>query len=247
MSRPLTPQPTAAGDAVILEATSDSSARDSTRGRLLAQLEHNAMLALGLVRAGFNALQRVTHLLERATQAIPRNQGLLDPAKVRELKGVLAELVEHVKSSSYAEHALLHGASVSFALDDPWLEASEMLFVKLPDLTASVLGPEGIARLELESRASASNVMLRINGVRNAVAQGHVSLQNAVRRLNAVVLRLNAKRRKSTPAPPSPDDFQRLTGRVRDHVLRSGASALRVQGTPSTRAASLVEGTEDTV
>jgi hypothetical protein len=247
MPRSIPPQTTASGDAVIVEATGESSGRDSTRGRLLAQLEHNAMLALGLVRAGFNGLQGVTLLLERATQTIPHNQVVLDPGKTRELKRLLDELIEHVRTSAYAEHVLLLGASVSFALDDPWLEASELFFVKLPDLTASVLGPDGLARLELESRTSSAHVMLRINGVRSSVAQGHVSLQHTVRRLNVVVLRLHAKRGKSSPAPPSPDDFQRLTGRVRDHVLRSGASALRVQGTPSTRAASLVEGSEDAV
>jgi hypothetical protein len=41
------------------------------------------------------------------------------------------------------------------------------------------------------------------------------------------------------------DDFDRLAERLRDQVLRAGASALRVQGAPSTRAAWLVEGFEE--
>ena len=110
-----------------------------------------------------------------------------------------------------------------------------------------MLGPEGIAITDFGPMTSAAHVTHSIYGVRNAVAQGHVSLQHAVRRLNVVVVRLNANRGKSSPAPASPDEFQRFTGRVRDHVLRSGLSALRVQGTPSTRAASLVERAEDGV
>jgi hypothetical protein len=243
MPRSIIPATTASGDAVILEATPELHAR----GRLLAQLEHNAMAALGLVRAGFSGLQSVSRLLDRAAQMLAQNQVVLDPSKARELQRVFSELVQHVQTLAYAEHMLLQGETVSFALDDPWLEASEMLFVQLPLLGPSVLGAEGIASTDFGPLTSATHVMHRINGVRNAVAQGHVSLQHAVRRLNVVVVRLHANRGKSTPVPASPDEFQRFTGRVRDHVLRSGASALRVQGTPSTRAASLVEGAEDGV
>jgi hypothetical protein len=232
---------------VILEAASEPSPRDGTRGRVLAQLEHNAMLALGLVRAGSHALQGATRLLERSAQIVSPNQVVLEPTRARDLRRGFEELIEHVKSSVYGEHPLLQGACVSFALDDPWLEASELLFVQLPDLCESVLSDEGITGVNFEPLTHASYVAHRINGVRNAIAQGHVSLQHAVRRLNVVVLRLNANRGKNPATQASPDDFQRLTGRVRDHVLRSGASALRVQGTPSTRAASLVEGAEDSV
>jgi hypothetical protein len=186
-------------------------------------------------------------LLDRAVQVIGQNHVVLEPTKTRELQRTLRELAEHVQSRVYAEHTLLQGATVSFALDDPWLEASELLFVQLPELRESVLAAEGIAGIDFGPLTSVAHVMHRINGVRNAVAQGHVSLQHAVRRLNVVVVRLHANRAKSTPAPASPDEFQRFTGRVRDHVLRSGVSALRVQGTPSTRAASLVEGGEDGV
>jgi hypothetical protein len=247
MPRSITPATTASGDAVILEATPEPHARDGTRGRVLAQLEHNAMAALGLVRAAVSSLQSVSRLVDRAAQMIAQNQVVLDANKTREVQRVFRELIEHVQTSAYAEHELLQGATVSFALDDPWLEASELLFVQLPDLRPSVLGAEGVASTDFGPLPSAAHIMHRINGVRTAVAQGHVSLQRAVRRLNVVVVRLNANRGKSTPVPASPDEFQRFIGRVRDHVLRSGASALRVQGTPSTRAASLVEGAEDGV
>ena len=113
MPRSIIPATTASGDAVILEATPEPQARDGTRGRLLAQLEHNAMAALGLVRAGVSGLQSVSRLLDRAAQMLAQNKIVVDPAKARELQRAFTELVEHVQTRAYAEHALLQGSDQS--------------------------------------------------------------------------------------------------------------------------------------
>jgi hypothetical protein len=243
MTRPSIPAGSASPDAVTLAPTTDPTARDGASGRVLAQLEHNAMLALGMVRASMTALQNATHALENIAQVLPQSSSI-EPARARELRRLIDELARHVQTAEHAGQSLLLGATVPFALDDPWLEASELLHLELPQLKDSVLAPDGIASLDLSQRANQLSAMHHVNAVRAAIARGHVSLQRGTRQLNVVLMRLNANRNKSTPPPLGPDDrdFEQLTGRVRDHVLRSGASALRVQGTPSVRAASLVEG-----
>lgn len=228
-----------------LEATAEGGARDGSRGRLLAQLEHNAMLALGLVRAGLLALQGVTRSLERATHLLSRHHGVLEPAIANDLKRVFAELGQHVQNATHDGHALLAGTSVAFALDDAWQETSEPLHVELPELHGSVLADGGLLELELDARMTVLPILQRLNAVRSAVQKGQLALQAAAQQLNVVLTRLHADRAKSAAVRGPTDNFDRLAERLRDHVLRAGASALRVQGAPSTRAAWLVEGFEE--
>jgi hypothetical protein len=239
------PVTTASGDAVSVEAPAEGAAPSSSRGRLLAQFEHNAMLALGLVRAGLLALQGVTGLLERATQLLSRHHGVLEPGAANSLRRVFDELAQHVQNASHDGHSLLTGVSVAFALDDPWQAASEPLHIALPDLSSSVLGEAGVQELQLGARTTVAPILQRLNAVRSALQQGQVSMQQAGEQLSVVLTRLDANRVKSAPGPEAADTFDRLAEQVRDHVLRAGASALRVQGAPSTRAAWLVEGFEE--
>jgi hypothetical protein len=230
-------------EAVIVEA-SETPARASGGGRVLAQLEHNAMLALGLTRAAHAALHALSEPLDRAAELAERAQTFVDPTSARELRSSFDAVKERVENAAHAGHTLLQGGAVSFALDDPWIEPSDRLYVELPDLGPSVLGPDGLCAIELTPRAGGL-ISLRIGAVRHAIARGHGNLERATHQLDVVVLRLNASRSKSTPPPKLlEEEFADFTGRVRDHVLRSGASALRVQGTPSTKAASLIEGVD---
>lgn len=246
VSRPSIPAVSAAGDAVTLEA-GDGSARDGSRGRLLAQLEHNAMRALGLVRAGMLALQAVNRQLERATHLLSRHHGVLEAHVADELRRVFSELVQYVQTASHDGHPLLDGTTVPFSLDDAWQEASEPLQVELPDLSRSVVGDGGLHGLELSPRMVVLPVLQRLNHVRSAQQQGQVSLQRAAQQLNVVLSRLHESRAKHATRKEAPDNFKQLAERLRDHVLRAGGSALRVQGSPSTRAAGLVEGLEESV
>jgi hypothetical protein len=230
---------------VTLEAASEAASRDGIRGRLLAQLEHNAMLALGMVRASSAALQGVSRTLDRANRLIGQVHGPIDLLLAKELRAAFDELSRQVHMASHDGHKLLQGGSVSYALDDPWLESSQPLQVALPDLSASVLAEGGLDELELGGPHSTSLPVLRcMNEVRAAIQAGQAGLQRATRQLNEVLARLHGDRIRSA-ARGRDDDFEQLAQLMREHVLRSGASALRVQGPPSSRAASLVEGSEE--
>src|ERR1700753_3589557 len=65
---------TASGDAVTLGA----GATLASHGRTLAHLEHNAMQALGLVRATLVALQGVGAQLDRASLLLSHPRGVID-------------------------------------------------------------------------------------------------------------------------------------------------------------------------
>lgn len=245
MPRSLFPATTSSGDAVTLEAASDAASRGNVRGRLLAQLEHNAMLALGLVRASLAALQGAGRTLDRAQRLIGHEHGPIDLMLAKELRAAFDELSHQVQMAVHDGHALLQGGSVSYALEDPWVESSRPLQVPLPDLSPSVLGEEGLDGLELGGpRSSTLQVLRCLNDVRAASQAGHADLQRATRELNDVLTRLHGDRIRSA-ARGRDEDFEKLAHLMREHVLRSGASALRVQGTPTSRAASLVEGSEE--
>jgi hypothetical protein len=232
---------TASGDAVTLEA----SAEQGARGRSLAQLEHNAMQALGLVRAALVAVQAVGHNLDRASLMLSRSQGAIDPGLKPELKRVIASVTQQVNTASHAGHSLLDGNAVAFALDDPWLEASEPLGIDLPDLTQSVLGKGGLSELDLIGTTSVNIAVQRIHAAQSAVREGQRSLSQSAQALSAVLARLHEARGRSAEPRNQDDGFIAMIGRVRDQVLRSGSVALRVQGAPSTRAAWLVEASDE--
>jgi hypothetical protein len=239
MTRPT--HATASGETVTLEAT----AAQGARGRSLAQLEHNAMQALGLVRAAMIAVEMVGSSMERAALLLSRSQGFVDVGLKPELKRVIATVVQQVNGASHAGHSLLDGDSVAFAIDDPWLEASEPLGIELPDLAPSVLGAGGLSELDLGGNTSLQSTQQRIAAVQTAARDGQRSLQHSAQALSAVLARLHEARGRSAPPRNQDDGFIDLIGRVREQVLRSGAAALRVQGAPSTRAAWLVEASDE--
>lgn len=226
---------TASGDAITLEASAELSAR----GRTTAQLEHNAMQALGLARACSHALQEVMQLLDRVALLLASSRGVVDPTVRPELRRVFTQLSEHVQASNHAGQALLCGGTVVYALEDPWQETSEQVQIDLPDLSDSA----ALASLELNSavivnqRTSAAQALLRKEQKRFAALS---------KSLCGALEKLHRGRAKNPQAPARVQDegFVALIGRVRDHVLDSGSAALQVQGAPSTRAAWLVEALE---
>jgi hypothetical protein len=88
--------------------------------------------------------------------------------------------------------------------------------------------------------------MQRVSGMQSLVQDSIKHLSAEHQRLGAVLGRLHRGRVRDTTltAARADEGFVDLIGRVRDHVLGSGSTALRVQGAPSTRAAWLVEACE---
>jgi hypothetical protein len=210
----------------------------------VAQLEHNAMQALALVRAAHNALAEVARVADRAALLLSHSRGLVEAAVKPELQRVFAAIVGQVQAAAVNGEPLLQGGAQAFALDDPWQPASEPLCVELPDLR---LAADALAAVDLSGGANALTVSQR-----NTVLLGEVRL--AQKQLTATAKRLVeqlGKQRRDGDGAPLPsarraqdEGFVSMIGRVRDHVLHAGDAALRVQGPPTTRAAWLVERRE---
>ena len=139
---------TASGDAVTLETCTQSASRDRT----LAQVEHNAMQALALVRAGLHALEPMFRGLDRIALLLSHSRGVVEATVKPELKRVLSDLINHVSVAAWSGEALLRGGARAFALEDPWNETGQPLTVELPDLSESV---RTLAQLDLNGAANA--------------------------------------------------------------------------------------------
>jgi hypothetical protein len=237
MSRP-THATTPSGDEVTLEA----NAQVGVQPRSVAQVEHNAMQALDLVRAALTALNNVTRLLERASLLLAHGRGSVAAAVVAELERVHEQLGMTIGTAELYATPLLRGGGAAFALQGPRDELSEPIWVALPDLHEPYLAllaeplraGEGSGRLsqryaELTSRALAARAELTANT-----------------KLLCEVLRNQRQRVAKTAVPRRADDerFVSLIQQVRTSVLHAGHAALRVQGNPTSRAAWLVEAIE---
>jgi hypothetical protein len=231
---------TASGDAITLEASADASGR----GRSLAHLEHSAMQALGLVRAASGALRDVTRMVERTALVVSRGSGLLEAGLKPELKRMFAELAQHIRSADYAGHGLLDGGMLVVSLDDAGHGGGVPLAIELPDLVPSLLGEGGLCELDLQGSIGTGSVQQRVAAAQTALHKAEQSLQASSKALLGVLQRLHDSRAIPGSQRTRDEGFIALIGQLRERLLRSGASALRVQGAPSTRAVWLVEGTE---
>jgi hypothetical protein len=237
MSRSIHPT-TASVDAVTLETCTQTASRERT----VAQVEHNAMLALAMVRAALGALEPVFQGLDRISLLLLHSRGLVEASIKPELKRVLVELANHVSAAAWSGEPLLQGGTRAFALDDPWNETGQPLTIALPELDEAV---HALSELDLGGAANALAL-----GQRNAAALQEVrKTQRQLQQLAKQLADVLAKRRRSaarssqTISKRGPDDvFVTMVSLVRDHVLAAGPEALRVQGSPTTRAAYLVEG-----
>ena len=230
---------TASGDAVTLETCTQSASRDRT----LAQVEHNAMQALALVRAGLHALEPMFRGLDRIALLLSHSRGVVEATVKPELKRVLSDLINHVSVAAWSGEALLRGGARAFALEDPWNETGQPLTVELPDLSESV---RTLAQLDLNGAANALALSQRTTTALQEVRKSQRQLQQLAKQLAEVLARRrrSAARSSQTISKRGPEDaFVSMVSLVRDHVLAAGPVALSVQGSPTTRAASLLEGT----
>ncbi|MET0388572.1 MAG: hypothetical protein ABW321_21555 [Polyangiales bacterium] len=238
---------TASGDAITLAPGAHATAQSRT-GRTVAQLEHNAMLALALVRATLHALERVATGTDRAALLLSNSRSLVDPAVKPELRRLFGELTDVVHSALWNGEPLLCGGGSAFAIDDPWREGSEPLCVELPDLQHTT---QALVAVDLAGSTNALIVGQRNGALHSEVRHAQKRLGSTADQLRELLTMPRRAGHEAAPEPPArsqraaDEGFVSLIGRVRDHVLHAGSSALRVQGAPSTRAAWLIEGATD--
>lgn len=224
------------GDEVTLEANAQLGAR----GRTVAQVEQNAMHALNLVRAALIGLDQVTKGLDRAALLLAHNHQAIDPAVRPELRRTLEQLGEHLRGATLHGEPLLQGGSTSFALQEPGDDISEPLIVELPALEAAF---SELVEAEL-SGGSHAWVSQRHETLASEVQLARRQLEQQAARLGEV---LAHRRRIHAPAAQrraEDEGFIAMIQQVRDDVLHAGEAALLVQGSPSVRAAWLVEAIE---
>ena len=233
---------TASGDAVTLEA----GAQHTGRGRTVAQIEHNAMQALALVRAALAAVEPVFDGLDRVTSLLAHSRGLVETGVKPELRRVLGELSEHVHNAAWSGELLLCGGARAFSLEDPWSESGELplTVVELPELSECT---RALTQHELTGGTNALALSQRNANALQHVRSAQRRLQQVAKQLSQVLAtRRRGAARTSQPLPKqTPEEgFVTMVSHLREHVLAAGALALRVQGSPTARAAWLVEATQ---
>lgn len=232
---------TASGDAVTLEACTQTASRERT----VAQVEHNAMQALALVRACLRALEPMLAGHDRIALLISHSRGLVEAAIRPELKRVLLDLTEHVSIAAWSGDALLRGGARAFTLDDPWNESAnnQPLTIELPDLSETL---RALTQLDLGGAINALAFGQRNGAALQEARKAQRQLQQLAKQLADVLARRRRSAARSSQTlskRPPEEQFVSMVTVVRDHVLAAGQSALSVQGSPTTRAASLLENT----
>jgi hypothetical protein len=222
---------------------------------MLAQLEHNAMQALALVRATLGALERVVQGCDRASLLLSGSRGVVEPNIKPELRRTFGELAVLVNSSQFDGEPVLTGGSFPFALEDPWHETSDPFAIELPDLNEPT---QALAVIDLNGAANALQLSQRNNVLLGEARIAQKRLSATVERLHQVLFSqrrgdaANGDRAALSALVAAKRDrlqdesFVSMIGRVRDHVLTSGGAALLVQGTLSARVTSLLESERPT-
>ena len=226
---------TPSGDEVTLE----SNAQLCARGRTVAQVEHNAMQALDLVRATLAALSGVTPLLDRLALLLSNSRGIAVSALVNELQRVIQQLGERIHTALLRDDPLLGGGSAKFVVDDPNDLTSTPLQIDLPDLSS--LFAE-LAGFDLQATTGAQ-LTAKLAQLTAEVQAARKHLSDCAQRLSAVLANQRPPRRM--PLRVEDDGFVAMIQNVRQSVLHAGDAALRVQGSPSARATWLIEALRD--
>lgn len=226
---------TPSGDEVTLEANAQLCAR----GRTVAQVEHNAMQALDMVRATLAALSGITPLLDRLALLLSNARTVPMATLVPELQRVIEQLGRAIHAASLRDDPLLSGGSASFAVDDPRDDASTPLVIDLPDLASAFAE---LASLNLQT-AGPTQLTTKQVQLTSRVQAARKQLTATAQRLSAVL----ASQRPTRQKPPRAEDdgFVELIQNVRQSVLHAGDTALRVQGSPTARATWLIEVLRD--
>ncbi|HTU58526.1 MAG TPA: hypothetical protein VMF89_08830 [Polyangiales bacterium] len=222
---------TPSGDEVTLEA----NAQHHARGRTVAQVEHNAMQALDLVRATLAALSDVVPAIDRLALLLSNSRGIAVSALAAELQRVIQQIGETIHAAALRDDPLLTGGSAKFAVDDPHDLTSTPLEIDLPDLSHAFAELAGLD-LKVTSIAQLTAKQLQLTAEVHA-AKKH--LGETAQRLSGVLARQRPPREKLLRAED--ERFVAMIQSVRQSVLHAGGSALRVQGSPSSRATWLIE------
>jgi hypothetical protein len=224
---------TASGDEVTLEANVQVAAR----GRTVAQVEHNAMQALDLVRATLHVLGEVLVPLDRLALLLAGRSAVT--AIAPELQRTIEQLGACIHAAMLREKPLLVGGTVAFVVDDPQDMTSTPLQIELPDLSSAFAE---LVELDLavSTHAQLCAKQARLAGL---VQRARRQFSDTAQRLSGVL----ASQRPSSPGPARTADegFVALIQSVRDRVLHAGNAALRVQGSPSARATWLITALKD--
>ena len=229
---------TPSGDEVTLEA----NAQLVTRGRAVAQAEHNAMQALDLVRATVAALSEVAALLDRIGLLLSHSRGAVESAISVELGRVIAQLGESIQAAALHGDPLLRGGGNTFAVQDPQDMSSMPLRIDLPDLSDAYAE---LAEIDLSAEGSTLLISKRQAALVSLVQATRKDLSATARELSGVL----ASQRPPSPVPPRVEDegFVAMIHELRQSVLHAGDAALRVQGSPTARATWLIEAHKPTL
>jgi hypothetical protein len=237
MSRPIH-ETTPSGDEVRLEA----NAQLCTRGRTVAQVEHNAMQALDLVRATLTALHDVAAWLDRIGLLLSHSRGAVESAISLELERVIAQLGESIQAALLRDDPLLRGGGAAFAVQDPQDMSSAPLRVDLPDLSHAY---SELAEIDLSSDGSSRMISQRQAALVTLIQGARKQLTTTSQELSGVL----ASQRPPSPVPARVGDegFVAMIRDLRQSVLHAGDAALRVQGSPTARATWLIEALKPTL
>lgn len=222
---------TPSGDEVTLEANAQLCAR----GRTVAQVEHNAMQALDLVRATLAALSDVTPALERLALLLSNGRGIAASALAAELTRVIQQLGEVIHAAALRDDPLLTGGSAKFIVHDQHDLTSTPLQIDLPDLSSAFAE---LAELDLQA-TTVAQLAAKQTQLMGQVLTARKQLMVTAQGLSGVL----ASQRPPRQKPPRAEDegFIAMIQSVRQRVLHAGGAALRVQGSPSARATGLIE------
>jgi len=226
---------TPSGDEVTLEA----NAQQCLRGRTVAQVEHNAMQALDLVRATLAALSGLAPVLDRLALLLSNSRGIAAGALASELQRMIDQLGQTIHGAALRDDPLLSGGSAKFLIDDPQDQTSIPLEIDLPDLSSAFAE---LAALDLAT-TTVAQLTAKQTQLTGQALTAKKRLSDLAQRLSGVL----ANQRPSREKPPRAEDegFVAMIQNVRQRVLHAGDAALRVQGSPSARATWLIEVLRD--
>lgn len=221
---------TPSGDEVTLEANAQLAARERT----VAQVEHNAMQALDLVRATLHALDELSAPLDRLAALLSHSRGVPMSTIAPELQRLIEQLGTSIHAAALREDPLLTGGSTSFAVENPQ-DGSGPLQIDLPDLSGAYAE---LAELDFATSTHALITLKQVH-LTSTVQVSKKQFTVLVQRLTGLL----GSQRPPRPLMPRAEDegFVAMIQTVRQRVLHAGDAALRVQGSPSSRATWLIE------
>lgn len=207
------------------------------RSRVLGKDEHNAMLALGLVRAAGRTWLALEPKLLRASELLLSLGPGRESASRAELGKLYDELNRTIAGATFEGKPMFDGECAVFDVEDA-RHNGEPLSVSLPDLSMLLRGERGLdgflararSRFDLEQMAEV---------LRAAVADGKAMLRESDRQLSVLLTHFHRQRHDPTVRGAEPD-LAIAAAKLSERVMRAGSAAFAAQGELSTRASSLV-------